>query len=163
MISFSQHLLTKSNTLLKTPKSRKMAQIEIIRDPKYRFRLQKGVKNHKYFFGFWKCMTSAFKRTFNRLHTMVTYRERSYWKKLISIPLGVPLKKKTLKCCLNVALKPLLCEKIHKNEFSWGSLRQHLGNKCCLNVDQMLPTEIFVKNRWLLHQKPLQNVKYTQN
>ena len=44
--------MTKSNTLLKTPKSRKMAQMEITRDPKYRFRLQKGVSNQKYFFGF---------------------------------------------------------------------------------------------------------------
>ena len=50
VICFSQHLLTKSNTLLKTPKSRKMAQIEIVRDSKHRFRLQKGVKNHKFFF-----------------------------------------------------------------------------------------------------------------
>ena len=35
---------------------------------KYRFSLQKGVKNQKYFFIFEKYNISAFQRTFDRLH-----------------------------------------------------------------------------------------------
>ena len=35
---------------------------------KYRFRLQKGVKNQKYFNIFEKYNVSAFQRTFNRFH-----------------------------------------------------------------------------------------------
>ena len=56
-------------------------------------------------------------------------------------------------CCLNVALKALLRQKMSKTEFFYWSLRQHLGNKCCLNADQMLPNYNFIKNRCLLHQK----------
>ena len=39
---------------------------------KYRFSLQKGVKNQKYFFIFEKYNISAFQRTFDRLHIFKT-------------------------------------------------------------------------------------------
>ena len=94
-ISFSQQLLTKCSTLSKATKSRKLALNWNYQDPKYSFRLQKGIKNLKYFFGFWKWMISAFKRTFNHPHTMITHKEPSHWK-YVSTAAGISPPKKKL-------------------------------------------------------------------
>ena len=66
-------------------------------------------------------------------------------------------------CCLNVALKSLVRQKMCKNAFLYRSLRQHLGNICCLHVDQTLPNEFFMNSRCFLHHEPLKKNKPRKN
>ena len=63
LIWFSRHLLTKSTTLSKLSKSGKIAENGNLRDPKYRFKLQKGVKNKNIFSdseSAWSQLSNAF-------------------------------------------------------------------------------------------------------
>ena len=55
---------------------------------KYRFGLQKGVKNQKYFFIFEKYNVSALQRTFDRLHILKPREVTSGWIFVIPAPYG---------------------------------------------------------------------------